>query len=190
MDSRESLMSHLGSHRHLGNKRNFAPVFKDNEQQQQRNEPGDWPPTKSRHSRPDNDALPKPHQRIRNEERMEEPWRFSPSEAEQQDRYDDPGRGRYNRMPPFDSRPRTPPMRSDNYDDGFSYNDDFGGGDDYRDDDSPPPAPAPFMSSSVSLAFSLPKPVPIVLPKPVPTSRPPVQASVPAPAPTQPLSTR
>ena len=122
MDSRESLMSHIGSHRHLGNKRMFTPVFKDNEQQQQQQRTGEpaseWPPTKSRHSRPD-EPLPKPFNRIRNDEKLEEPWKFSPSEAEQQQE-------RFDRMPSFDSR--TSPTRNDDYD---GYNDDVGGGEEY-----------------------------------------------------------
>ena len=133
-------MGHLGSHRHLGSKRQYVPVFRDGEKP---------PEPKSRHSHPDAliGGLPKPHKRFRPDEAADEPWRFSPSEAEHQDRY---------------QRSSSPPR-----DDGFDYNDDVGGGDDYRDDDSPPP-PAPTTFPTLSLPFALPKPVPIVLPKPVP----------------------
>ena len=82
-------MSHLGDYRHLNNKRMFTPVFRDEEQQQQQQQPreldsNEWPPPKSRHSRPepfDNGGLPQPHKRIRpGDEKVEEPWKFSPSE--------------------------------------------------------------------------------------------------------------
>ena len=70
-------MTHMSSYRHLGNKRMFAPVFKDNEKQQQQHrqqsrdrEPdsNEWPPPKSRHSRPEPfgiKGLPQPHKRYR-----------------------------------------------------------------------------------------------------------------------------
>ena len=151
LENRENLMSHLGSHRHLGNKRNFTPVFQDGNKPTGPNGQNEWPLPKSRHSQPDEigGGLPKPHKRFRPDE-VDEPWRFSPSEAEQQDRYQ--------------ARISSPSKKDD--DGGFDYNDDAGGADDYRDDDSPPPAPTSFPS--LPLPFSLPKPVPIVLPKPVP----------------------
>jgi len=150
-------MAHLGSHRHLGNKRQYTPVFHDKPPEpfgSNAAPPSEWPLPKSRHSQPEDiGGLPKPFKRIRSNEEVDEPWRFSPSEAEQQDRY----------------QMRSSPSRKDNFDDGgLDYGDDFGGGDDYRDDDSPPPPPVATSFPTLPLPFALPKPVPIVLPKPVP----------------------
>lgn len=163
LEGKANLMSHLGTYRHLGNKRQFTPVFKDQQPQvqppQQFQQPpptpssadsNEWPNPKSRLSLPEpfgSRKLPEPFKRIRPEpdKKVEEPWRFSPSEVEAE---------RYQQR-----MPSPLPANDDNFDDGFDYPDDAGGCGDY-DDDSPPPSPP--------IILSLPKPVPIILPKPVP----------------------